>query len=73
MTIIELFPWIVALQVAILTGTLLHRLGLSIGWVGLAGVVAGMAGLFVYRLILSQLITLVVARQRKKDEARNRR
>lgn len=69
MTLIELFPWIVAAQLSLFTGMVLHRAGIATPWVLFIAGAAGVVGLILYRFILSRLIIRYAERHRRVNEA----
>jgi hypothetical protein len=68
MTIIELFPWLLAICVALTTGTVLARGGLFGVWVWIIAAVAGVASFAAYWLALKSLASWAERRRAQKDE-----
>ena len=70
MTIIELFPRLLAFCVAALTGTLLSRGGHYGAWVWTIAVVAGVASFAVYWLALKLLASWAERRTARKEKGK---
>jgi hypothetical protein len=68
MTIIELFPWLLAICIAFLTGTLLARGGQSSMSVCVMAVIAGAASFPVYQLALKSLHSWAECRRTRKEK-----
>lgn len=68
MTIIELFPWLLAICVAVSTGTILSRGGHSGAWAWIIAAVVGAASSAAYWLALKSLTLWADRRRAQKEE-----
>jgi hypothetical protein len=69
MSIIELFPWLLAICAAGFTGTILSHGGYSGTWVWIIVVVAGVASFAAYWLALKSLIVSAERRRARKEKS----
>lgn len=68
MTVIELFPWLLVVCVAALTGTVLTRAGQSGPWVWIIAIAAGAASFAAYWLALKSLASWSERRRAQKEK-----
>jgi hypothetical protein len=68
MTIFELFPWLLAVCVTVLTGTLLKHAGLSGGWLWVSATAAGIGSFVAYRWTLKLLVSSLQQRRTRKEK-----
>jgi hypothetical protein len=73
MTIFELFPWLLAICVAALTGTLLRRGGLSGAWVWVIAVAVGIALFAAYWLALRWLASRTACQKMRREKSERER